>query len=153
MRRLILGIASLAFFAMSCASTDTCTKDLRPENFSVTITKGMCFGMCPVYSGTVLGDGRVRYEGRANVERMGDWSGVITKDELCALLNDVRSGKLMSLDTSFVENVPDAPLTTITITDMGRTKTFRWNLGTPEPLRSIASRMIALTHENTRLGK
>jgi hypothetical protein len=153
MRRLILGIASLAVFAMSCASTDTCTKDLKPETFSVTITKGMCFGMCPVYSATVLGDGRIRYEGRANVERMGDWSGAATKEDLCALLNDVRSGKLMMLDTTFVDNVPDAPVTTITITDQGRTRTFRWNVGTPEPLRALAQRMVAMTHENATLKK
>ncbi len=150
-RLLSLACVVVALCASACSSADSCTKDLTAETFSVTITKGMCFGMCPVYSATVLGDGRIRYEGRANVDRMGDWSGAATEEDLCALVTEVRNGKLVMLDTTFVDNVPDAPVTTITITDQGRTRTFRWNVGTPEPLRAVAQRMVAMTHENASL--
>ncbi len=139
---------------LGCATTQQpCLTEAEAERFSVTITKGMCFGLCPVYSATVRGNGRVLYDGRQNVDRMGAWNGSVPQDSLCALVQDIRVRKLMLLDTSFVENVPDAPLTTLTISDMGRTRTFRWNMGTPEPLKGIVSRMIALTHENTNLSQ
>ena len=113
----------------------------------------MCFGKCPVYKGTVWGDGRVTYEGQQNVERLGTFTGVISQEDLCALVTQVRERKLVQLDTSYIDNVPDAPVTTITITDKGRSKTFSWNMGSPEPLRELGSLMVNATFENKKMKR
>lgn len=152
MKHLVLGIIFFGF-ASGCASTDSCLKDVSVENFSITINKDMCFGTCPVYTATVYGDGNVSYEGRMYCDRMGSWMGAISKDDLCSLLTEIRNQKLIALDTTFIDNVPDAPVTTITITDMGRTKTFRWNMGSPAQLRELNVLMIKATHDHPRLRK
>lgn len=149
----LLAIFSAAIIGTACTSTDSCLRDVSSENFSVSISKGMCFGVCPVYSATVWGDGRVMYEGQQNVERMGTFNGLISKEELCSLVTQIRERKLTSLDTSYIDNVPDAPVTTITITDMGRTKKFSWNMGSPEPLRELGALMVQVTHENKRMKR
>ena len=146
-------IAALCGIVTSCSSTDSCIKDITADNFSVSISKGMCFGKCPVYTGTVKGNGQVVYEGRTNVDLKDTWFGTISKDDLCSLVTIIREKKLLTLDTTFLDNVPDAPVTTITITDMGRTKTFSWNIGTPEQLRDLARIMVNVTHENTALSQ
>ncbi|MBK9184072.1 MAG: hypothetical protein IPM83_13395 [Ignavibacteria bacterium] len=146
-------IAALCGIVTSCSITDSCIKDITADNFSVSISKGMCFGKCPVYTGTVKGNGQVVYEGRTNVDLKGTWFGTISKDDLCSLVTIIREKKLLTLDTTFLDNVPDAPVTTITITDMGRTKTFSWNIGTPEQLRDLARIMVNVTHENTALSQ
>ena len=137
----------------ACSSTDTCLKDVAADNFSVSISKGMCFGKCPVYKGTVWGDGRVTYEGQQNVDRLGTFTGVISQDDLCALVTQVRERKLVQIDTSYIDNVPDAPVTTITITDKGQSKTLRWNMGSPEPLRELGSLMVNATFGNKKMKR
>ncbi|MCX6140402.1 MAG: DUF6438 domain-containing protein [Candidatus Kapabacteria bacterium] len=141
MRYLIIMFVS-CIIVTSCSSTDSCLKDISRQNFSVSISKGMCFGMCPVYTGTVFGDQKIQYEGRMNVDRKGSYTGIVSKEELCSLITQVRQNKLLTLDTSYIDNVPDAPVTTMTITDMGRTRTFSWNMGSPEPFRELAALMV-----------
>ncbi|MBC8124464.1 MAG: hypothetical protein H7X70_01905 [Candidatus Kapabacteria bacterium] len=149
----LIAILIACLFGTACSGTDSCLKDVAAENFSVSISKGMCFGKCPVYKGTVWGDGRVTYEGQQNVERLGTFSGVISQEDLCKLVTQVRERKLVQLDTSYIDNVPDAPVTTITITDKGRSKTFSWNMGSPEPLRELGSRMVNATFENKKMKR
>jgi hypothetical protein len=43
----------------------------KAADFSVTLTRVGCLGECPDYEVTVLGNGRVRYEGRAYVRVQG----------------------------------------------------------------------------------
>ncbi|HLP27495.1 MAG TPA: DUF6438 domain-containing protein [Candidatus Didemnitutus sp.] len=149
----LIVIATMFGIVTACSSTDSCVKDITADNFSVSISKGMCFGTCPVYTGTVRGNGQVVYEGRSNVDLKGTWFGTISKDDLCSLVTIIREKKLITLDTSYTDNVPDAPVTTITIKDMGRTKTFSWNMGSPEQLRELAAIMVKATHENTALSQ
>lgn len=149
----LIVIATFCSIVTACSSSDSCLKDITADNFSVSISKGMCFGKCPVYTGTVKGNGQVVYEGRTNVDLKGTWFGTISKDDLCSLVTIIREKKLLTLDTSYIDNVPDAPVTTITITDMGRTKTFSWNIGSPEQLRDLARIMVNATHENKALSQ
>jgi hypothetical protein len=56
-----LGLASM-LGAPLCAQ-DTVTLD----DFSITLTRVGCLGSCPDYEVTILGNGRVRYQGHAYV--------------------------------------------------------------------------------------
>lgn len=146
---------SMALLLTSCAapSARNCAEGFDKSSLRVTMTKGACFGQCPIYSATVYGDGSVDYTGERFVERMGTYAGSIPADDLCAIITEIERNKAMVADRSFLEEVPDAPLTTITIVMRGRTVTVKWNLVTPEMFRSLHSLMVKATHENPTLTK
>ena len=47
----------------------------RPMRFRVTLERTQCLGSCPAYKVTIHGDGRVDWEGTANVVAMGRLDG------------------------------------------------------------------------------
>jgi hypothetical protein len=61
-------LGSLILFSVSCAAQSTTPS---AADFSVTLERGFCEGVCPWYSVTILNNGSVRYEGRAYVRVKG----------------------------------------------------------------------------------
>lgn len=106
-----------------------------------------------MYSATVYGDGSIEYNGERFVDRVGAYTGTITPEDLCAIMTEIRDRKLMLVDTSFVEEVPDAPMTKVTLMMHGRSTTVLWNLTTPEQFRTLQSLVVKATHENPALTK
>ena len=139
----------------SCAApyAKRCVESFDRSSLRVTISKGACFGQCPIYTGVVLGDGTVEYYGERFVEREGAYTGKISPEDLCAIVTEIETRKLMIVDTSYVEEVPDAPMTKITIAMRGRSTAVLWNLTTPELFRALQSLMVKATHENPALVK
>ena len=135
----------------SCASSDACLEDVTRDTFTITLTKGACFGLCPVYDGTVNGDGSIAYEGRVNTDRMGTYTGQLDKEDLCNILTAIVDNQVMRVDTNHLEPVQDAPMTTLTLTFQGNTRHIRWNLGAPPELKDLQKMMVAATHDNMDL--
>ena len=151
--RLLLPILCLILTSCAAPYAKRCVEGETRSSFSVTISKGVCFGQCPMYSATVYGDGSIEYNGERFVDRVGAYTGMITPEDLCAIMTEVRDRKLMLVDTSFVEEVPDAPMTKVTMMMHGRSTTVLWNLTTPEQFRTLQSLVVKATHENPALTK
>lgn len=145
----------LVLLLTSCAApyATRCVEGLDRSSLRVTISKGVCFGQCPMYTATVYGDGTVEYNGERFVEREGAYAGAISSEDLCAIVTEITAKKLMLVDTSFVEEVPDAPMTKMTLSLRGRSTTVLWNLTTPEQFRTLQSLIVKATHENPALQK
>ena len=148
---LSLTLAMALTLLSSCASVDDCLKGVTVHNTSVTLDKGMCFGKCPVYSGTILGDGNIMYDGRRFTEREGIHIGAISQSKLCELVTLIRQAELPKLPSETLENVPDAPVSELRVVFMGKERTFKWNLRTPNALKPIEAFIEANTHENQSL--
>lgn len=148
-RFLAISLSSVLLF--SCASVDECLKGINVQNTSVTLEKGLCFGTCPVYSGTILGDGQIMYDGRRFTEREGIWVGAIGRDKLCELITILRQADLSSVPSESLDNVPDAPVSELRVVFMGKERTFKWNMGTPDALRPLDKFIAENTHGNGRL--
>jgi len=146
-------IVTLTLIALlcSCASVDDCLKGVTVQNTSITYETGMCFGKCPVYSATILGDGKIMYDGRRFTEREGIWMGAIGRDKLCDLLTLIRQANLSAVPSESLDNVPDAPVSELRIVLQGKERTYKWNMGTPDPLKAIRDFMVKNTHENAAL--
>lgn len=146
-------IVTLTLIALlcSCASVDDCLKGVTVQNTSITYETGMCFGKCPVYSATILGDGKIMYDGRRFTEREGIWMGAIGRDQLCDLLTLIRQADLSAVPSESLDNVPDAPVSELRIVLQGKERTYKWNMGTPDALKAIRDFMVKNTHENAAL--
>jgi len=101
----------------------------------------------------VFGDGTVEYYGERFVEREGAYSGKISPEDLCAIVTEIERRKLVIVDTAYVEEVPDAPMTKITIAMRGRSTAVIWNMTTPELFRRLQTLLVKATHENPALVK
>jgi hypothetical protein len=150
-RTFILALASLSLMLAACSSVDDCLKGVTVQNTSITYETGMCFGRCPVYSATILGDGKIMYDGRRFTDREGIWVGGISRDKLCDLLTLIRQADLSSVPAESLDNVPDAPVAELRIVYMGKERTYKWNMGTPDALKPIRDFMVKNTHENQDL--
>jgi hypothetical protein len=150
-RTFILALASLSLMLAACASVDDCLNGVSVQNTSITYEAGMCYGKCPVYSATILGDGKIMYDGRRFTDREGIWVGGISRDKLCDLLTMIRQADLSSVPAESMDNVPDAPVAELRIVYIGKERTYKWNMGTPDALKPIRDFMVKNTHENQDL--
>lgn len=143
--------AAAVLFLSSCASVDDCRKGITVQNTSVTLEKGMCFGKCPVYSGTILGDGQIMYDGRRFTEREGIYVGALSESKLCELITLLRQADLANQPSEKLDNVPDAPISELRVVFLGKVYTYKWNMGTPDALKRIETFIEDNTHENQSL--
>ena len=144
---LILAIPLLILLT-SCASVNTCVEGLTRSNFRVMLTNGACFGACPVYDGTIYGDGTVEYIGGMHTQHEGQWSGTVDATTLCTLKRLIEENSVMTMKENHVNtDVQDAPMHTLTIEMGGQKRVIRWNLGMPEQVRDIEALMVRYTHE------
>lgn len=145
-------VAAATLLLTSCATTDSCIADLDRASFRVTVTKGACFGNCPVFDGTVYGDGTVEYIGRMHTELEGQWKGTINAETLCRLRTLIDKNDVMTMKENHVDTgVADAPMSTITVEYRGTKRVIRWNMGTPANVRELDQLLVQSTHENTTL--
>ena len=153
MKSRILLLSLCAALLASCASSDSCVKDLTSESFSVSLSKGACLGKCPVYVGSVFGDATVLFDGRMNVDRLGRYSGSISNADLCRIKTFVEETDFMSMKEDQSAPVMDAPESTITVKMNGQSHTVRWNIKMPEELVELQALIISATRENNTLTK
>lgn len=146
-------IAFIAIITVACSSYTECLKGVTVQNFSITLDKGMCFGTCPVFSGSIMGDRNVIYNGIRFTDREGTYRGMISESELCDLVTEIRSNNVMSLDTNYRDNVADAPESELRIVYEGKVKTIKWNMGAPASLKKLEALIVKHTHENGALKK
>jgi len=96
------------------------------HNVVITLTRGPCFGICPVYNVTIYGNGTVVYEGLTNVNSTGMRVSNISEYLVRQLLSEFRNIDYFSLnDTEIASHVVyDAPLFTTSLAINGKTHTI-----------------------------
>jgi Domain of unknown function (DUF6438) len=138
MRRL-LALALLPL--MACASQQEATS--RAGELSqtasdpvITLERTACFGGCPVYRIWVSAEGKVGYEGRAHVRRVGAASGEIPAQRVQSLLSEIERAGYFSFANRYTSAEPtcgrystDSPAAITTIRMDGTTKRIEHDYG------------------------
>ena len=98
-----------------------------------------CFGRCPVYTITILKDGKAFFEGENFVDHEGEYKGAVSKEErmqLREIANEIRFFEMASIYDN--KNVTDLPsiITTLALEEGGH-KTVINRYGGPETMREI----------------
>ena len=107
----------------------------------ITLERTACFGVCPVYTLTIYGDGRVVYEGIRFVRTEGVRTATINEDKIKQLIAEFREIDYFSLRDSYEErNATDMPSAFSSLTVDGKTKAVRHYHGdfsAPEELTEL----------------
>lgn len=102
------------------------------EITSVTLRRGPCFGMCPVYEVTLAADGAATWSGERFVDRVGSYQGQVDLNDYGRLARFIQRAGFFGWDSEYVAaNITDLPNYDLTVV-AGQTKTVR-QYGTDQP--------------------
>jgi acetamidase/formamidase len=78
----------------------------QEKNNSITMTRGPCFGTCPIYKVTITSDGAVTFEGANFVKTKGTATSKITSEDFDKLVSEFEKIKFFSLDDRYEPGSP-----------------------------------------------
>lgn len=127
-------IIILAILFISCKSSK---RQSPSETVIIMMEKTACYGPCPTYKFEVFLDKTARYQGKANVDNIGDFTATLTDEQLDNLKNSFAEADYFSFANVYSSPLTDLP-TTFVYYHNGRESlkvTDYW--GAPEELKSL----------------
>lgn len=115
----------------------------------IELTRGYCFGSCPVYTVQVRGDGTVTWHGKKYVAVRGEAAGRIQVSEARDLISSFRSNGFWNLCGSYRRPITDQATVSTRLSIAGQTKSvLNYADAAPEWLSKLEGRIdsIADTH-------
>lgn len=130
------------------------------ETFAIRMTRGACYGLCPVYDLEIDADGSVRFEGTRYVRARGRQSATLPAADVAALVARFDATHFFELTWEDpCKNVAtDQATVTLTFVARGRKRTLVDYLGNgcvPASLRALAEEVdrVARTEAWTKCEK
>ncbi len=87
----------------------TATSSAQGEELYL-LSKGPCFGRCPVFSMTVYDNGLVKYKGTNFTKMLGTYEKIITAEELTQLAELFEASDFAAYSENYESLLPDLPL-------------------------------------------
>ena len=112
--------ATLSFGLATGCSSRTHPRDLRSAR--ITLERTPCYGVCPVYTVTLDGNGLVQYFGNFRVDIPGPQTGKVGPNTLRDLLNLANQIGFFQMRDSYSEACTDMPTSIISILVDGKSK-------------------------------
>lgn len=111
------------------------------------ISKGYCFGTCPVYEMWIYNSGFVEYKGRANTPLIGKHITTIKKDQMIEFIDMANEVNYMTLSDEYDNpHISDLPETKTSLVMNGKRKSMRRRYGFPRSVlkfEDLFSNLIA----------
>ncbi len=107
----------------------------------ITLKRGACFGICPVYSVKMKGDGTVAYHGERFVLVDGDHSFQVDPKRIACLVEQFRKADFWSLRPEYLANITDSPFYSLTVTISGQTKVVVDYVGRAAGMPPVVTRL------------
>jgi len=79
------------------------------NSLKISLTRGICFGTCPIYSVAILGNGSVIFSGEECVAVKGTVHSRIPQSAVAKLVEEFRESKFFSLKQGYRASVTDLP--------------------------------------------
>ncbi len=136
MKTIVALLCGLALAACVSATAAPVPADTR-----ISMERTACFGACPIYTVTIMGDGQVTYNGRRFVRVTGDQHGTASLADVAHLVAMMDAAHFFNLPDEYRARVTDLPSQVITLQSGGRTKTVTdyggEMIGMPHAVREI----------------
>lgn len=126
-------------------------KKLSKNSLVITIERESCRGFCPAYKMTIYGDGTVDYEGKRNVDNIGQFQKKVSKSKVKELLKAFQEANYMNLENEYDDpSIADAVavFTSIKFTDKAdgkeKTKSIKNRVKGPEALTKLQDKIDSI---------
>ncbi len=138
----------LLFGLFACNSAKKGTKEpgqaMATDALVIQMSKGACFGTCPVYTLEVFADGQVTYRGRNFTEKMGLYRRQLPETDLQNLIRDFREANLPQYDSLYLSGATDLQMTSISFYQSDYSKSVKGDFERPAAVRELEKQLIAL---------
>ena len=112
-----------------------------PGPIEITLARTVCFGMCPDYKVTILGDGTVTYEGHQFVRVTGSHTWKIDPAAVSALAAEMQQAGYFEMQDTYEARMTDHPTTFTSLTIGGRTKRVKDYVAGPPKLKELEEKI------------
>lgn len=143
--------ALLVLTATGCARNGETAQQAAEAEVRISLERTPCYGTCPVYRVSILGDGTVHYQGTAHVRQEGSATAAVEPREVRRLLDEFQQAGFSAMQESYTYGAAacgryatDAPSAVLEITRDGETKRVQHDygcMGAPRVLRELAGRV------------
>jgi hypothetical protein len=106
----------------ACPSSDATASSTVSPNDSIQLSRGQCYGPCPIYTVSIQADGTVRWTGERFVATKGNDVSRIDPAKAIALIQRANKQGFNSLCEGYRRMVTDNPTYTTTLTIAGHSK-------------------------------
>lgn len=100
---------------------------------TIRLSRGACFGTCPIYQVALGADGTATWNGERFVERLGQYRGETDVNEVARLLSFVERAGFLGWGDEYVSGNTDAPDYILTVESDRGTKSVRQNASEEPP--------------------
>ncbi len=100
---------------------------------TIRLSRGACFGTCPMYQVALGADGEATWNGERFVDRGGQYRGAANANEVARLFAFVERAGFFDWDDEYVSNVTDTPDYILTVESDRGTKSVRQNASEEPP--------------------
>jgi hypothetical protein len=109
----------------------------RFENSRILMSKGECYGYCPVYSIVINGTGKVQFEGKKNVKKQGKFEKQLTEKEISKIFNEFECANFFDFHSEYTAEITDLPTTYLTFEHRDFKKQVMDYYNAPEELKKL----------------
>lgn len=149
-----IGALAVILVAGACKLPQT-TANLDNAPKLIEISKGPCYGPCPVYKLTVYRGGLATYEGERFTEKEGMHTKTLTTDQLDKLQAECQRANLWQYPDAFRSQHPDLPTVTIVYyeEDNNNFKSILGKEGRPEAVMAIEAMLDKIADSGGWISK
>lgn len=133
----------VALSLTSCASIKMET-DSTLASPKIVMSKGACFGECPVYTLTVYNTGLTKFNGVRFTKMDGKYEMQLSEAKYIELVRMFEKTNLWKYEDVYDMTVADLPTTSISYSTKEKTKTVKGKAERPEAILSIENYLVAL---------
>ncbi len=144
---LLLTVIVFAACAQHRTITRVSTKKVKAKNLSiteVTMSRGACFGRCPIYSVTIKSNGMVQYKGRNFTDHIGVYERKLTPQQTGQVLQAFKEYRVDTCASTYELRIADVPGIFYKITINGKVKQIGNAHFGPGYLKDLAKDIDAL---------
>lgn len=119
--------------------TPTEVDTILDDSELISMVKGACHGSCPIYTLTILNNGKCEFNGKRFCKKLGAFTATLSSTELNLLKQKIAGLDMASYPEQIQSMIPDFPSTEITCTlEDGTPKSVWWRSGAPGELEEMA---------------
>lgn len=89
--------------------TPPVVEEVQKEELLISMMRTACYGTCPIYNAQIYTTGRVQYEGKNFVDRIGSYHTTFDKASLQKIEEKIRSINYFSLQDKYDSPITDLP--------------------------------------------
>ena len=135
---LILLSLFLLFTSETCEQSSDNGDFGQPAESFISVQTSGCYGTCPIYEFTIMGNGESTYNGKRFVATEGEQSKTFSADKTNALFTAFKDANYWSFKDEYTSNITDLPTTYLTYSHNGNSKKIKLYADVPERLVGLS---------------